>query len=535
MSKYQKHVGSEFDAASEKLRNKYDPSKTIERYDRVVEVQGVAYWQHSVGIEPSRIEGPLAIKSVRTKIGMIDRHGWVYLPSGQRVLYTALVKWADELIMGSSQEISRLIDGLISPFAIQTESRQYGIFIGGTGMHMFGLGNVERLYNMYDGTKFYYGGVGNPAEYESKNRGFADNGAGYGWTEILDRIEADVLSHYRGWQKLHVFGWSRGAAMGIEFARRMGRFGIEVEFLGLFDPVYSYFLPGQSSSLIQWSPQGRQGNYVSAIPTTNVKAIGALYAIHEDRSFFPATRLTQDGITRMKLMKSPGAHGEIGGHFLSDLSLQRMNLRAMVEFAMLDGNVRFAFRGIEQDLVQIFSSPVTKKLQTQAIVGPVTRIEGRGKAFAASEISSWQAMRADEYYRELIECSVQRWKPSGYGFQRGRWTGAIAYGLEWGHEVFPPSILSSRQSLGPIRQTPYSHYLRDLDWCELELWDLEFMKDSSGRNRLTERQKEQVRFFYQLKVDPRTGGWLFNGRPVDSFEAIPSRDAISSRGPRGGH
>ena len=451
------------------------------------------------------------------------------------MLYTALVKWADELIMGSSQEISRLIDGLISPFAIQTESRQYGIFIGGTGMHMFGLGNVERLYNMYDGTKFYYGGVGNPAEYESKNRGFADNGAGYGWTKILDRIEADVLSHYRGWQKLHVFGWSRGAAMGIEFARRMGRYGIEVEFLGLFDPVYSYFLPGQSSSLIQWSPQGRQGNYVSAIPTTNVKAIGALYAIHEDRSFFPATRLTQDGITRMKLMKSPGAHGEIGGHFLSDLSLQRMNLRSMVEFAMLDGNVRIAFRGIEQDLVQIFSSPVTKKLQTQAIVGPVTRIEGRGKAFAASELSSWQAMRAEEYYRELIECSVQRWKPSGYGFQKGSWTGAIAFGLEWGHEVFPSSILPSRQSLGPIRQTPYSHYRRELDWCELELWDLEFMQDASGRNRLTERQKDRVRFFYQLKVDPRTGGWLFNGRPVDSFDAIPSRDAISSRDPRGGH
>jgi hypothetical protein len=88
MSKYQKHVGSEFDATSEKLRNKYDPSKTTERYDRVVEVQGVAYWQHTIGIEPSRIEGPLAIKSVRTKIGMIDRHGWVYLPSGQRVLYT---------------------------------------------------------------------------------------------------------------------------------------------------------------------------------------------------------------------------------------------------------------------------------------------------------------------------------------------------------------------------------------------------------------------------------------------------------------
>ena len=535
LSKYQKHVGGEFDAASEKLRNGFDPTKTIEQYDRVIEVQGVAYWEHTVGIEPSRIEGPLTMKSVRTKIGMIDRHGWVYLPSGQRVLYSALVKWADELIMGSSQEIGRLIDGLISPFAIETESRQYGIFIGGTGMHLFGLGNVERLYNMYRGTKFYYGGVGNPVEYESRNRGFADNGAGYGWTEILDRIEADILSHYRGWQKLHVFGWSRGAAMGIEFARRMGRYGIEVEFLGLFDPVYSYVSPGQSSWLIEWSSQGRQGNYVSAIPTTNVKAIGALYAIHEDRSFFPATKLTQDGMTRLKLMKSPGAHGEIGGHFLSNLSLQRLNLRAMVEFAMLDGNVRFAFRGIEQDLVRIYSSPVTKKLQNQAILSPINPIEGRGKALAASELSSWQAMGADEYYRELLECSVQGWKPSGYGFQRGRWTGAIAYGLEWVHEVYPSSILPSSQSFGPIRQTPYSHYRRELDWCELELWDLEFMREPSGGNRLTERQKERVRFFYQLKVDPRTGGWLFNGRPIESFDAISGRDAISSRDLRGGH
>ena len=535
LSKYQKHVGGEFDAASEKLRNGYDPTKTIEQYDRVIEVQGVAYWEHTVGIEPSRIEGPLTMKSVRTKIGMIDRHGWVYLPSGQRVLFSALVKWADELIMGSSQEIGRLIDGLISPFAIETESRQYGIFIGGTGMHLFGLGNVERLYNMYRGTKFYYGGVGNPVEYESRNRGFADNGAGYGWTEILDRIEADILSHYRGWQKLHVFGWSRGAAMGIEFARRMGRYGIEVEFLGLFDPVYSYVSPGQSSWLIEWSSQGRQGNYVSAIPTTNVKAIGALYAIHEDRSFFPATKLTQDGMTRLKLMKSPGAHGEIGGHFLSNLSLQRLNLRAMVEFAMLDGNVRFAFRGIEQDLVRIYSSPVTKKLQNQAILSPINPIEGRGKALAASELSSWQAMRADEYYRELLECSVQGWKPSGYGFQKGSWTGAIAYGLEWVHEVYPSSILPSSQGLGPIRQTPYSHYRRELDWCELELWDLEFMREPSGGNRLTERQKERVRFFYQLKVDPRTGGWLFNGRPIESFDAISGRDAISSRGLRGGH
>ncbi|MCY3004840.1 MAG: DUF2235 domain-containing protein [Planctomycetota bacterium] len=527
LSKYQRHVGDPLDTAAEGLRGKYEGSNTINHRDRVVESKGVAYWQHTVGVEPSRNEGPFLLKSVRTRIGVIDRNGWVYLPSGQRVLYSALVKWADELTMGSSREINRLIDGLISPFSIETESRQYGIFIGGTGMHMFGIGNVERLYNMYQGTKFYYGGVGNPAEYDSKNRVFADNAAGYGWTEILDRIEADVLAHYRGWQKLHVFGWSRGASMGIEFARRMGRYGIEVEFLGLFDPVYSYVLPGQSSSLIQWSSNGRRGNYVTAIPTTNVKAIGALYAIHEDRSFFPATKLTHDGMTRMKLMKSPGAHGEVGGHFLSNLPLQRMNLRAMIEFAILDGHVRFEFEGIEQDLVQIYSSPLTKKLQIQAISEPMTVIESRGKAIRALEISSWQAMRAEDYYRELVECSAQGWKPSGFGFQKGRITGAVAYGLEFVQEILPPLILppmisskgvfSNGRSIGPIRQTAYSHYRRDLQWCELELWDLELMQDPSGKNWLSEPQKERVRFFYQLKIDPKTGDWLFNGRPISNI------------------
>jgi hypothetical protein len=178
-------------------------------------------------------------------------------------------------------------------------------------MHVHKIGNVERLYNLYQGSKFYYGGVGNPTEYDSDWYLHADNGAGYGWAAILDRIEADMLAHYRGHQKIHIFGWSRGAAMAVEFSRRMQRYRIDIEFLGLFDPVYSYVLPGQSSELIQWSPQGRWGNYVGSVPARNVKAIGVIYAANEDRSFFPATQLYPNGISKLKLMKSPGAHGEI--------------------------------------------------------------------------------------------------------------------------------------------------------------------------------------------------------------------------------
>ncbi|MFM8400939.1 MAG: hypothetical protein ACKOAH_24190, partial [Pirellula sp.] len=418
------------------------------------------------------------MRTAKTAIGKLDPYGWVYLPSGKRVLYSALRKWADELTFANSDQASSLIDGLISPFSIDSGSKQYGIFIGGTGMHMFGVGNVERLYNLYQGTKFYYGGVGNPTEYDSIWNAYADNGCGYGWTAILDRIEADIIANYRGHQKVHIFGWSRGAAMGIEFVGRMARYGIEVEFLGLFDPVYSYVLPGQSSALVHWTPGGRAGNYVAALPNTNIEAIGTIYAANEDRSFFPATRLYPNGLTRLKMMKSPGAHGEIGGHFLSNLILQRLNLRAMVELAQREGAVDFEFQGIEHDLVGIFASPLTRKLQRESIGKPVTLSEGLTKGRVALGIENWRPMSDEQYYRALIDCTTSQWKPGGMGFQKDNYSGLIAYSLEL------------RWNVGEIRQTPYTHYRRNLQWCALELWDLDFLDDDKGNYILTEVHKE---------------------------------------------
>ena len=509
--KYQQHVGEDFDSAKSKLLSDYSAFTRVPYNDRVVEVRGVAYWRHAIGLEPVRIQGDPSYRFRDTPIGAVDRLGWVYLPSGNRVLLSALRKWADELVLGNTDQINTLIDGLISPFSIDGNSKQYGIFIGGTGMHMFGLGNVERLYNLYQGTKFYYGGVGNPTEYDSIYSVFADNGAGYGWTRILDRIEADVLANYRGHQRMHIFGWSRGAAMSIEFARRMQRYGIKVDFLGLFDPVYSYTYPGQSSALVEWTPDGRAGNYVTAIPNGNVKAIGAIYAANEDRSFFPATRLYPDGISRLKMMKSPGGHGEIGGHFLSNLILQRLNMRAMIEFAASDGQVSFEYRGIEPDLVRIYASPLTKKLQLLSASDPMAVIEVRAKSHLASKIPTWQAMQSQEYYRALVECNVQDWKPSGFGFQKDQYTGLVAFVIEAKLETSPMRIVPGLMPDGVIKQPLSTHYRRNLDWCELELWDMGFLQDTSGKNRLTDRQQEAIRLFYRFKIDPKTGEWIRSG------------------------
>ena len=474
----------------------------------MIQSKGVVYWQHTVGIEPSRIEGVAGNRVIRTAIGRVDRLGWVNLPSGKRVLLSALKKWADELVLGSSDQVNALIDGMISPYRVDPSSSQYGIFIGGTGMHLYGIGNVERLYNLYQGTKFYYGGVGNPTEYDSLWNAYADNGAGYGWTAILDRIEADVIAHYRGHQKIHIFGWSRGAAMAIEFSRRMARYQIDVDFLGLFDPVYSYILPGQSSALIQWSPQGQSGNYVTAVPTRNAKSIGVIYAANEDRSFFPATRLYPSLGQSLQMMKSPGAHGEIGGHFLSNPIIQRLNMRAMIEFATNQGQAAFRDRGMDPDLARVFASGLTRKLQLGSIQDPIAKLEARRKVELASRFDSWQTMQEEEYYRELVDSSLARWKLGGFGFQRDRYSGLVAFGLEFANENSILSNVVFGVKDGVLQQSPLTHYRRNLDWCKLELWDMEFLRDQDRSNRLTENQKEVIRKMYSLRIDPKTGDWI---------------------------
>ncbi|MFM8486349.1 MAG: hypothetical protein ACKOCH_08425, partial [Bacteroidota bacterium] len=211
---------------------------------------------------------------------------------------------------------------------------------------------------------------------------------GFGWSSILNRIEADFVTFYRPKQKIHLFGWSRGAALAHEFSKLLAIYNVEVDFLGLFDPVYSYVFPGQSSSLVAWSEAGRDGNYINVEQTKNAKAITALYAANEDRSFFPASRFYSDGVTKIRLMMSPGGHGEVGGHYESNPIVQQLNRKAMMEFADLDGNAQFLFHGIDEDVASIFDSPITEKIALSGI--PIEDIESSRSAYrSANSYNAW--------------------------------------------------------------------------------------------------------------------------------------------------
>ncbi len=482
----------------------YRDQSTIRRAplnDDVIRRNNDVYWRW---VFP--VSSPIELgqyQYVETKIGTVDQHGWVYLQTGKRVLYSALHKWAGELRMGNAAEINRLIDGLISPYVFDPTSKQYGIFIGGTGMHFYGLGNIEKLYNAYQGSKFYYGGIGNPIEYENYKSLWADQAAGFGWSSILKRIEADFVTFYRPKQKIHVFGWSRGAALAHEFSKILAIYNVEVDFLGLFDPVYSYVFPGQSSTLVAWSQSGRDGNYINVEQTRNAKAITALYAANEDRSFFPASRFYSDGVTKMRLMMSPGGHGEVGGHFESNPIVQQLNLKAMMEFAELDGKAQFLFHGIDEDIASIFDSPITEKIALNGI--PIEDIEASRSAYrTANSYKAWVPLTEQQYQNLVATGNARDWAPGGFGAQRGNWSGLIVSTIDFGVSILPPWFNTEH------RQSISSHYPRYLHWCTLHLWSVPLMLDEKGLPKLTPQQLRILNHMYSLRIDPVNGYWEAN-------------------------
>jgi len=280
-------------------------------------------------------------------IGHADQHGWVDLDQrlgGGRILLSALETLADGQTFGPEERLlaaeqARLgaagfdatLAGILepskSPYAIVPGSTDIALFLDGTSNWRDHETNISTMYDRFQGTKFYYGGVGNAAEYARIDQEKLGGGAGLEFDAIIDRAIEDLRKNWQPGMRVHVFGFSRGGAQAIELARRLEAKGIEIAaapgehkpeiaMLGLFDPVYSVAQPGQDSQLISSTSEGRAGNFVSVDLPSNVRHVRALYAQHEERSWFPATRLVvdPDANTIADFALIPGVHSDGGGH-----------------------------------------------------------------------------------------------------------------------------------------------------------------------------------------------------------------------------
>ena len=244
--------------------------------------------------------------------------------------------------VSKAEKIKSELAKIGSPFDLSQKDSEYlGLFFDGTSNFRGQSGtNVYELYNVYLGNKIYYGGVGNSIE--NNFSGFMqeviaglESAFAYGFDFNMERAMTDInefLSKTNRPTKIQLFGFSRGAAQANKLAKVLKNTGIEVNLLLMIDPVYSIGLPGQGSQDVYTSPFGQAHNYVETEISNNVRKAVILYAEHETRVWFPATKFMFDKKnTQLIAGLTPGNHCDAGGFWNRNGAFQYISLYWILE------------------------------------------------------------------------------------------------------------------------------------------------------------------------------------------------------------
>jgi uncharacterized protein (DUF2235 family) len=137
----------------------------------------------------------------------------------------------------------------------------------------------------------------------------------------------------KGDKEINIIGFSRGAALALEFANEIYEHGMlgdaapEINFMGIWDAVASFGIPGNNVNL----------GYTLSVPR-NVKKCCHALALDERRQTFPLTRVIQDAYSNTPPLDITevwfrGFHSDVGGgnanESLSSIALVWMFHRAI--------------------------------------------------------------------------------------------------------------------------------------------------------------------------------------------------------------
>jgi uncharacterized protein (DUF2235 family) len=124
--------------------------------------------------------------------------------------------------------------------------------------------------------------------------------------QALDRLENNIEA---GDRAIHIVGFSRGAALALSFANevasKMTMAQVKIGFMGLFDVVGEFGLPGEHVNA---------GHNLKFPP--NVEHCYHAMALDETRLLFPLTRLSGTGHDEEKRLQEVwfrGVHSDVGG------------------------------------------------------------------------------------------------------------------------------------------------------------------------------------------------------------------------------
>ncbi len=181
------------------------------------------------------------------------------------------------------------------------------------------------------GKCFYVPGVGTRKGFIGKFFG-SIFGAG-GEQRIEEAIDCLEENFDQGDKEINIIGFSRGAALALEFANEIHEHGINgedsptINFIGIWDTVASFGIPGNNINL----------GFTLSVPPNAQRCSHAL-ALDERRQGFPLTRVIQDSYSDIPAREITevwfrGFHSDIGGgnsnEALSSISLVWMFRRAI--------------------------------------------------------------------------------------------------------------------------------------------------------------------------------------------------------------
>lgn len=166
------------------------------------------------------------------------------------------------------------------------------IFFEGTGQGVHGKRtNVSRVYEAcaHEGQRLLLeSGPGTHPWYYLSGKV-----TGRDWQKIFQSARRWFESEYETYDRVFLFGFSRGALLARHFAAWLDKLGIAVEYLGLWDTVDA--TPGLS---------------VRETCPPNVKRARHAVAEHEARRFFAYVPLRGE---RVEEELFPGVHSDVGG------------------------------------------------------------------------------------------------------------------------------------------------------------------------------------------------------------------------------
>ena len=325
-------------------------------------------------------------------------------PHGLKLLmkYRFIRGMTHEKVTASIDKYAPLVE---SPRNIKKGSKFVGVFFDGTSNHLGHITNIIKMYSGYLGSKHYFGGVGNYVDFGERN---TSGGAGRGFSPLVRRALGELINNYGGLEglrkkKIHIFGFSRGAAQAVELAKVLEGLNVEVDFLMPFDPVHSVFKPGQDSSYVKSTPAGVNGNYVTTTFPTNVRKALPFYAKHEQRSWFTPTVFTNTAnIAGYQSYLFPGTHGDIGGHYQSNPHIQRITFSAALYGHNGYLQPYFNFDKIDPVIHNILTHPELPNLMK-------------------NEDSGYEA-KSFKRIRNEIETHFKPWNQKEFIFNANRWT-----------------------------------------------------------------------------------------------------------------